>query len=531
MLRGSRPGERRGGRERGTPNRRTILSDRILAIGFDHPAASQRVLLGKLANDRKLPADTRIAITARCFPPKRTRSLRRGRRGALAGTAIAQAALATGDAVGGSNGAQTPPAVPAIRHWNPKALDALFGVVQDATANPKARSKAALKIAEFLLPKAAKKAKVIADEYGFLISPNLASACRDLKLELWALKREPTHKIPAIAEKIKRLEARFDAVRRRIEMPYPTKYGDKEAAKDLDRLMSSLRGNGTALTEAQQAEEAHLWARYDVFRASPESIARRRREALEKVDRRFRIDRSDGDFYAPPLSRKERNELKLLRRLYPEPSQNLSPFEDDGFETRRDHPFAHELPAPDGNFYPRHSKLYPRHRKLPPADPRGYTIDDLAQDRKRLDQLSKARLDQTTLTPQEDAEGTQLAARIAAYERNPELLDEARIRELEQRRTGSPLTASEEGELRDLRERYPEFAAVMDLMDLRYLYERTRELEIARKAGLDFDAMCQQAEVICLRLRDPSKYLHEWQARNHVRDRRGKAGQGSRSAA
>ena len=52
----------------------------------------------------------------------------------------------------------------AIRHWSPQALDALFGVVQDATANPKARRKAALKIAEFLLPKDANKAKVIPDE-------------------------------------------------------------------------------------------------------------------------------------------------------------------------------------------------------------------------------------------------------------------------------------------------------------------------------------------------------------------------------
>src|SRR5438477_2770020 len=119
MLRGSRPGERRGGRKRGTPHRRTILRDRILAIGLDHPAASRRAF----------------------------------------------------------------------------ALEALFGVVQDATANPKARSKAALKIAEFLLPKAAKKAKVIPDEYGFLISSNLASAYRDLKLELWAL--QPTRRIPA----------------------------------------------------------------------------------------------------------------------------------------------------------------------------------------------------------------------------------------------------------------------------------------------------------------------------------------------
>jgi len=61
MLRGSRPGERRGGRSRGTANRRTLLRDRILAIGLDHPAASQRALLRKLVKDRQLPADTRIA--------------------------------------------------------------------------------------------------------------------------------------------------------------------------------------------------------------------------------------------------------------------------------------------------------------------------------------------------------------------------------------------------------------------------------------------------------------------------------------
>ena len=73
------------------------------------------------------------------------------------------------------------------------------------------------------------------------------------------------------------------------------------------------------------------------------------------------------------------------------------------------------MPAPDGNFYPRHSKLRPA-------------------------------------APKEDAEKAHLAA-------NPELLGEATIRELEERRAvGFQLTASEEEELRDLRERYPEYA-------------------------------------------------------------------------
>ena len=84
---------------------------------------------------------------------------------------------------------------------------------------------------------------------------------------------------------------------------------------------ASLREDGTALTEAQQAEEAHLRARRDVFSASPESIARRRRAALQDAERQFKKSRLTGEFYAAPLSRKDRNELKLLQWLYPEPKR------------------------------------------------------------------------------------------------------------------------------------------------------------------------------------------------------------------
>ena len=140
------------------------------------------------------------------------------------------------------------------------------------------------------------------------------------------------------------------------------------------------------------------------------------------------------------------------------------------------HPFANELPAPDGIFYPRHAKLRPG-------------------------------------APKGDTEKAHLAA-------NPELLGEARIRELEERRAvGSQLTASEEEELRELRERYPDYAAGLDLVDLRYLYHWRREFEIARKAGLDIDAIYKQAEICCSTARDQSKFIHEWQARRFLRDR------------
>ena len=182
-----------------------------------------------------------------------------------------------------------------------------------------------------------RKAKVIPDECGFSINPNLASAYRDIQLELRALVNEPTRKIPAIAEKIKKLQARSDAIRRRLQVPCPTKYGNKDAANDCVRLMelTSLRDNETALTEAQQAEEAHLRARFDVFSASPESVARRRREALQDAERRFKMSRLTGEFYAAPLSRKDRNELKLLRWLYPESKRNLFQLDGDWLDVRQ----------------------------------------------------------------------------------------------------------------------------------------------------------------------------------------------------
>jgi hypothetical protein len=462
MLRGSRPGERRGGRKRGTPNRRTILRDRILSIGLDHPAASQRAFLSKLVKDRKLPADTRIAVAPQCFPPKRRRSSRTGRRRALAGsrTSIAQEAPATEGSAVASKGLQTPAVVPAIRDWNPQALDALFGVVQDATANPKVRRKAALKITEFLLPKVGKKAKVIPDEYGFSINSNLASAYHDMQLELRARVKEPTRKIPAIAEKIKKLAARSDAIRRRLQLPCPTKYGDKDSFNDYARLIefTSLRDNGTTLTEAQQAEEAHLRARYDVFCASPEAIARRRRQALQEAERRFKMSQLTGDFYAAPLSRKEENELELLRWLHPEPKRALSQLDGDECEMYRDHPFTDELLAPDGNFYPRHSKLRPA-----PSFRKGIV-----------------------------------------YLEGPK----ARIYELEKRRVAEDLTLTEQAELQDLRWRHPRIAEVVSQMNLVYDYWYDREFKIAKKAGRDIAAAIQWAEDTCLRFVNPGGFSH-----------------------
>ena len=62
MPRGSKPGTKRGGRKRGTPNRRTILADRIFVAAAAHPVAGWQELLSVLMDDQALPADTRLVI-------------------------------------------------------------------------------------------------------------------------------------------------------------------------------------------------------------------------------------------------------------------------------------------------------------------------------------------------------------------------------------------------------------------------------------------------------------------------------------
>ena len=75
MPRGSKIGERRGGRQRGTPNRRTVLADRILAIASERPTTSACQLVDILVKDHELPADIRMAIAREFLSAGRSRSV------------------------------------------------------------------------------------------------------------------------------------------------------------------------------------------------------------------------------------------------------------------------------------------------------------------------------------------------------------------------------------------------------------------------------------------------------------------------
>jgi hypothetical protein len=120
-----------------------------------------------------------------------------------------------------------------------------------------------------------------------------------------------------------------------------------------------------------------------------------------------------------------------------------------------------------------------------------YTADDVKKDTDRLKEFSRRRAERKKLTPEQDAEETHLAARVASYQSKPERL--ARYK----------LNAAEDNELQELRGLYREIAAEIDKMDLLYSREFDREVEIAGKAGLDFGAALVAASNACVRLKRP----------------------------
>ena len=154
---------------------------------------------------------------------------------------------------------------------------------------------------------------------------NAPGSNRDIDVELHKLERHPNRDLSEIAQKIARLKTRKLAILKRLESPCPSRYGQQQFAEDYVRLLvlTHEREQGVALTAEEDYEEAHRLARFDCYKAGPEQTLRRYRQDLEGKEFRFRRNGFYKDGLAAPLSRKERNELQLLRWLYP-PLENKS---------------------------------------------------------------------------------------------------------------------------------------------------------------------------------------------------------------
>ncbi len=217
-----------------------------------------------------------------------------------------------------------------------KRSSSLWIIVRDQTVAEKERRKAAYAAAELLLPKVASRSRwpdTVTDDFGFAIHPNMAREYRDARRTVLLTTLTPREK--------NRLLHRMALIRARSPCPCPSRYTSKHIEGDLERLneFAQKRNEKIALTPDEDAEEAHLRARYDSFVYGPEQVARRRRDALVKKARTLHRQ-------GRRLSRRERTEWQFLQLLYPEPPQ----FKDYFVEADRS-PFAGEPSRPDGLYY------------------------------------------------------------------------------------------------------------------------------------------------------------------------------------
>jgi hypothetical protein len=295
--------------------------------------AGWQELLSVLMDDQALPADTRLVIA------QKSRSAAARSNKARAKTTNAKSAATS---------SQKQAAV---------ELDSLFRLARNASLTEEERRKAAARMARVLLPATPTGdpswSRAVADEYGFVISPKIASEYRDAKLLL--------QKLEGNVRQADKARARLAAIRRSLEPPPHSKYGmyrrhrsDQPVARDQfqqdqKRLfeLAHKRRSKFGLTQEEVAEEAHRMARVDTLIYGAEGAARRRLANLEWQVRLAPRNRQR-------LQPRAMKDLQLLRVLY-----GLPPTYAADPEQTPDYPLRDAKPANDGNLYPYNSKLRP----------------------------------------------------------------------------------------------------------------------------------------------------------------------------
>ena len=285
MPRGSRPGERRGGRQRGTPNKMLASIASAIAglrptLGPSVAAALERhmeqnvVLLGGLdreieaipsgMRDPQVPLDLRLEIAAAVAPflHPRPEPARKKRPDPID---LRDRLVDTGDlkfqrleakpaAEGGGAGDLSP-------------LDFLLGVMNDPAATPRQRVKAAGVAARYTHAHAggaeAPTMIVLEDKFGFKVDPELARAERDDRLRESSLgvPKKGSAEAGAIEKELEEIRKRRAERVALVTFPASYTYGDREADQKRLQQLYSKRLSRKKLTPEEDAEEAHLAVR------------------------------------------------------------------------------------------------------------------------------------------------------------------------------------------------------------------------------------------------------------------------------
>ena len=362
MSRGSKPGERRGGRQKGTPNKKTALKNALFNAAASSPSTRPLDFILGLMRDPKVPTDLRLDMAVAAAPfvhskpqaPPRVRtnpmdsspikglpnsalrtmdaelraaggSIRGGDVTSRSKTAASESTLSSASKsalpestasslslAGSSESAATDRSsnsvVPELM-----PLDFLLSVMADPDATPKQRIKAARAAARYMHAAVPPDKLAAVDEYGFAISRTLAKEIGDDWLRLQLLESgELGLMTPRVVEEASQVRGR--QAERDEYLQCPPGYSAERDLKRRDQLHQKWRRR--ELSMAEETELAFVIARITAFEAAfnrtPEGQIRRRMADLKS--RRHRANRERNRRVG--LTRVEGKELDELLKQY-----------------------------------------------------------------------------------------------------------------------------------------------------------------------------------------------------------------------
>ena len=234
MPRGSRPGERRGGRQRGTPNKKTLIKNAVfLAAAAEHNRSPLEFMLA-LMRDPQVQLDLRIEIATAAAPfvHARPEPARNRRPDPLD---LRDRLADTGDLTFQKLDSQPAAESSAAGSGGLSPLDFLLGVMNDPAATPRQRVKAAAVSARYKHAYAggpeAPSVIVGEDKFGFKVDPELARGERDDRLRESRLAEFEPRSAEGIAaaRELEQISQRRAERLVLIKFPAGYTYGDHEA--------------------------------------------------------------------------------------------------------------------------------------------------------------------------------------------------------------------------------------------------------------------------------------------------------------
>lgn len=286
MPRGSKPGERRGGRQKGTPNKRTALERAVLVATLDHARISPLELTLALMRNPSLSLERRVNAAQKALPFVHAK-LRRG----AAKRSAKKSTTDNGDDAESKTDRTRRPRVKTRRIVLPDApkdaditpLRFLQRLLWDHKTPAELRIKIAAMITPYVHHKPSgqageaeqiansghARAVVIDDPFGF--DPELIYEMQTDEYHLGQLQRIRAGTGVATAEEIALLKR---IKQRRSSLYRPDDYTVEEMQKDLDRrqaLISKLRSKqaNSKLTPEERAEFLHLGGRIYLYPNRP----------------------------------------------------------------------------------------------------------------------------------------------------------------------------------------------------------------------------------------------------------------------